>query len=114
MFAASLDVAKVRAEKKVSTYDKEAKRPLTESEWRERVALEATNIFGRMKPVRVSPEFDAPQFAKEFCSLAEKTYADAITNMKVMRIGEKIDAKGNPVISKTTGQPQLTWVPFDA
>jgi hypothetical protein len=112
VYAASREVATIRAEKKVST--REGKRQLTEAEWREKVAIEASAIFTRMKPVRCSPEFDAPQFAADFIDLAEKTAADAFANMKVMRLGDKVDKKGAPSISKTTGKPMITWVPFES
>ncbi|PVX86441.1 hypothetical protein [Paraburkholderia unamae] len=73
VYGQSMEVARARAAKKISTFDSEAKRPLTEVEWRERVDEEASGIFTRMKPVRVSPEFDAPQFARDFIDLAART-----------------------------------------
>ena len=112
VYGQSMEVARARAAKKVSTFDSEAKRPLTEVEWRERVDEEATGIFARMKPVRVSPEFDAPQFARDFIDLAARTAppSHALANMAVMRIDKKLDAKGNEVKSKTSGLPLMTWV----
>lgn len=112
VYAASREVAINRAEKKIPT--RKGKRQLTESEWRAEVELEAAAIFARMKPVRCSPEFDAPQFAAEFIALAEKTAADAFAGMKVMRLGDKVDKKGAAVISKTTGAPVVTWVPLES
>ncbi|WP_434715477.1 hypothetical protein [Paraburkholderia sp. A3RO-2L] len=73
VYGKSMEVARTRAAKKVSEFEPGSRRPLTEAEWRERVDEEAAGIFTRMKPVRVSPEFDAPQFARDFIDLAART-----------------------------------------
>jgi hypothetical protein len=107
-----MEVARTRAAKKVSEFDPGTRRPLTEAEWRERVDEEATSIFARMKPVRVSPEFDAPQFARDFIDLTARTAppSHALANMAVMRLDKKRDDKGNDVLSKASGMPLMTWV----
>ncbi|MFD1555999.1 hypothetical protein ACFSHT_10240 [Paraburkholderia silviterrae] len=108
VYGQSMEVARKRAEKKVSEFDPGTRRPLTPVEWKERVDAEAVGIFAQMKPVRVSGEFDAPQFARDFIDVALETAQCA--NMAVMRIEKKRDAKGNNVLSKTSGLPLMTWV----
>lgn len=112
VFGQSMEVARNRAAKKVSEFEPGTRRPLTQVEWKERVDEEAAAIFTRMKPVRVSPEFDAPQFAYDFIDLAARTAppSHALANMAVMRIDRKRDAKGNEVKSKTSGLPMMTWI----
>lgn len=114
VFASSMPVARERAEKKVPLVDKTTKPPrrYTETEWRALVAERATEIFASMSPVQVSPAFDAPQFCDEWISLARTTGEYEGYTVKCRGVAH--DAKGNPKISKTTGQPVISWVLYDA
>lgn len=109
VFGASMAAARARAEKKVPTL--EHGKSLSEAEWLARVEAEASRIFERMTPVRVSSEFDAPQFCDEFISLAGRCGGGHVSRLKVMQLVEKLDAKGKPKINKRTGKPAIGWVP---
>lgn len=115
VYGQSLEIARTRAAKKVSEFEPSGepgkKRRLTQAEWAERVNEKATGIFASMKPVRVSPEFDAPQFARDFIDCAVKT--SVLANMAVMCMDKKLDAKGAEVKSKTSGLTLMTWVRYD-
>lgn len=99
VFASSLPVARLRAEKRVPLVVKQTKVRLTESEWRAKVEEIAVDLFSQMAPVQVSPAFDAPQFAEEWISLARTT--QLFEGFVIKCRGPKVDAKGKPVISKT-------------
>ena len=57
---------------------------------------------------QISPEFDAPQFAKEWMDIAIKT--NQARRMKIMVKGKKVDAKGADVIRK--GAAAIGWVDY--
>lgn len=109
VFGASMAVARARAEKKIPT--REHGQLLSEAEWRRRVEAQASRIFERVTPVRISGEFDAPQFCEEFISLAARCGGKHVSRLKVMQIGEKLGAKGNLKINKRTGKAAIGWVP---
>jgi hypothetical protein len=111
VYGGSLAIARARAEKHVPLRDPETKRPYTEAEYRALVEEYAKRTFPLMKPLQISPAFDAPQFAGEWLSLASKT--DLYRDFSIMCRGGLHDAKGNPKISKTTGQQLIGWVKYE-
>lgn len=76
---------------------------LTQSEWLEEVIKKAEAAFKRNKPKRVSILFDAPQFCKEFISLAEKGRSRDL-QIKMAK-QENITRNGKPAI-------KTSWVPM--
>ena len=104
VYGASRRVAMARAEKKV----KVDKLPLEERH--RRVLRAADDIFAKMKPVQVSPQFDAPQFAWDWIKVALKS--GEVKFPVVMVRTRKVDEKGRPVISKRTEAQQMIWAPY--
>jgi hypothetical protein len=98
--------------------DAEAKRKLTrqeraaltEEDVRQWIAEKAEELFSDAKARQVSPAFDAPQFANDWIDLAKRT--DQAKRCRVMVRGAKVDKKGAPSISKRTGKPVMTWLPY--
>ncbi|MDD2341558.1 MAG: hypothetical protein PHV54_01535 [Tolumonas sp.] len=76
---------------------------LTQSEWLDEVAKKAEVAFKRNKPKKVSILFDAPQFCKQFISLAEKGRARDL-HIKMAK-QEEIIRNGKPAI-------KTSWVPM--
>uniref|UniRef100_A0A0H3WNJ2 Uncharacterized protein n=1 Tax=Pandoraea faecigallinarum TaxID=656179 RepID=A0A0H3WNJ2_9BURK len=100
-----------RAKNKVPTH--EGRKPLSENEWMERVRALADEKFLSMKPVKVTQEFDAPQFAEEFIALVERCNTPDLASLKIMCQGTKTKADGTPMVNKD-GSPKTGWVPFRA
>ncbi|RZS80615.1 hypothetical protein [Pigmentiphaga kullae] len=79
----------------------------------ERAALvdkRAAELFEKRAVRQISPAFDAPQFAHEWLDIARRS--TRVRGGCVMVRGPKINAKGAPVISKITGLPVTTWLPY--
>lgn len=111
VYGRSRQVAIERAKNKVPTH--EGRKPLSESEWMERVRALADEKFLSMKPVKVTHEFDAPQFAEEFIALVERCNTPDLASLKIMCQGTKTKADGTPMVNKD-GSPKTGWVPFRA
>jgi len=111
VFASSMPAAIERAEKRVSLVDPETRERRTESEWRALVNDAARGIFAKMKPVQVSPAFDAPQFADEWIELARAT--GNYDGYAIKCRGISRDKKGAPKISKTSGLEIIAWVNYE-
>lgn len=111
VFASSMPVARDRAEKRVSTRNPITKVDLTEAEYRAAVEEIAIGIFAAMKPVQVSPEFDAPMFCDEWISLVRT--AGLYEGFVIKCRGIAHDKNGAPKISKTKGTEIITWVTYD-
>jgi hypothetical protein len=80
--------------------------PADEAEW---IKVKAEYFLAKGKPVAVSAPFDAPQFARDFISLASKTMRTS--RLRVMCRGPVLDKHGAPRISKTTKREIIGWVP---
>lgn len=99
------------AEKKVSATEfvgKDEWRNLSLAEWaekRDRVAKELFENGTRL--TRVSPEFDAPQFCKDWLAINPAN----VRNAELRVWGGKKDANGEPVLRK--GKPVITWVKYE-
>jgi hypothetical protein len=111
VFGITLDQCKKAAAKKVSTWDDKKKQPISMAEWSEKVDALALELFEKASRAKqISPAFDAPQFASDWISVADKTVK--ARSMKIMRRGKKVDEKGAPVLRK--GKPVIGWIPHAA
>lgn len=111
VYGRSRQVAIERAKNKVPTH--EGRKPLSENEWMERVRALADEKFLSMKPVKVTQEFDAPQFAEEFIALVERCNTPDLASLRIMCQGTKTKADGSPMLGKD-GKPKTGWVPYAA
>lgn len=80
--------------------------PEDEAEW---LKVKTEYFLAKGKPVAVSAPFDAPQFARDFISLASKTMRTS--RLRIMCRGPKLDKNGAPLISKTTKKAVIGWIP---
>ncbi|NRR28870.1 hypothetical protein HSX11_01605 [Oxalobacteraceae bacterium] len=109
VFGVSRSACRLLAEKKTPTFEGDGinRRELTMQEWSlRRDALAKTLFETTARPFRVSPEFDAPQFCKDWISVAPAEVKQAT----VMVRGPKLDGGGKPI--KRNGVPLMTWVEF--
>lgn len=97
-------------DKHVATMTKEVRALITETDKAEWIAVKTEYNLAKAKAVQVSGCFDSPQFAREYITLAQRMHRTS--RLQVMARGEKRDSSGAPVISKTTKQPVISWVPF--
>lgn len=68
---------------------------------------EAERLFEASdKAVRISPEFDAPHFCRDWFEVAPAQVKLAC----IMVRGPKVDDAGQPVLRK--GKPVIGWVPY--
>lgn len=79
---------------------------LSPEHWEEACHEEAATLYATANPVAVSDPFDAPQFAKEFISLADKTKFKIMSIYAYQPTGKKI-MKG-----KKQGQDHYKWMPY--
>jgi hypothetical protein len=109
VFGVSKGICRGIANRKVATFelDNGKKRALTQQEWVVRRDAHAAQLFEQStRPVRVSPEFDAPQFCHDWLAVTP----GEVKLARVMARGPKIDKKGKPVVRG--GAPVLTWVEY--
>ncbi|WP_087686771.1 hypothetical protein [Pandoraea sp. PE-S2R-1] len=111
VYGRSRQVAIERAKNKVPTH--EGRRLLSEVEWMEKARAIADEKYLSMKPVKVTQEFDAPQFAEEFIALVERCNTPDLAGLRIMCQGAKTKADGSPMLNKA-GQPRTGWVPYSA
>lgn len=109
VFGVSRSDCKRIAEKKVSFYDKEKERDLTMEEWRAAVDALAQDLFATTTRHRqVSPNFDAPQFAREWAALAQR--CDHANGADIRVRTAMLDGEGKPV--KRKDKILMTWKHF--
>ncbi len=111
VYAAADWIARARAEKKVRTFDySQGKRHvLTLQEWKAKVDEETQRIFKRMKPVRASPLFDAPQSCLDWIALAKKSAR--IRDAQIM--GWQVEKYPDGTISRDDqGRPKKAWLSY--
>lgn len=107
VYGISKSVCRAKAEKKVPTVASGG-RALSPEEWGMEVKIQAASLFlTEQKLVKVSPEFDAPQFCRDWIAVAPGDVRRAC----IMVRGPKVDKQGNPVLRD--GAPVLTWLPYD-
>ena len=108
VFGVSRQACRKQAEKNVPTYCAETKRSLSPAEWRGLVMIEIDRLFEvTERQVRISPEFDAPQFCRDWIAASP----GEVKLTRLMCRGEKIDKHGAVVVRD--GAPVLTWLPYD-
>jgi hypothetical protein len=107
VFGVSKGLCKTKAERKVPTHDKDLKRESSPAEWAVRRDAYAAQLFEQAdRPVRISPEFDAPQFCSDWLAVSP----GEVKLARVMVRGPKVDKNGKPVVKG--GAPVLTWVEY--
>lgn len=102
VFGMSRTLARQKAERKVPTTTGEGKnrRPLPIGEWAQRVRETGAEIFDAAeKAVKISPEFDAPQFCRDWIAVSPSE----VRLTKIMVRGPKLDDNGKPVLRKGGG-----------
>ena len=108
VFGVSRSVCRKLAEKKVATFCPKLGREMSPAEWGDRVKEEGDRMFGESsKQARISPEFDAPQFCRDWLAVSPSEVRLA----RIMVRGPKTGADDKPVIRK--GVPVMTWLPYD-
>jgi hypothetical protein len=109
VFGISKAACKAAAERALPSYEiyGKVRRELTMEEWRVKRDAMAAQLFEEgTRPIRISPEFDAPQFCYD--RMAAGTAEIKLT--KVMVRGPKRD-KGGALI-KRNGVTVMTWHEF--
>lgn len=108
VYGISRGLCKATAAKKTSSWDKEEKRSLSMEEWAARRDTLAAQLFtDGSRRTKVSPEFDAPQFCRDWLAVAP----GEVHLPKVMVRGPKVDKNGKPVMRG--GAQVLTWLEFE-
>lgn len=77
----------------------------TIAEWEEAVAAEVARIMASKKSVRLSPMFDAPQYAQQFMEMARASIV--CRDLKIRTKAVLVDAKNKPIINPKTGAPKV-------
>lgn len=108
VFGVSRQVCRKRAERKIPTFCPKLEREMSPAEWGMRVAEEGDRVFAESsKQVRIFPEFDAPQFCRDWIAVSPSE----VRLTRLMVRGPKTGGDGKPVVRK--GVPVLTWLPYD-
>ncbi|MDD1010930.1 hypothetical protein M5G27_26000 [Pseudomonas shahriarae] len=87
----------------------------TIAEWEEAVEAEVERIMASKKSVRLSPMFDAPQYAQQFIEMARASIV--CRDLKIRTKAVLVDAKNKPIINPKTGAPKVgfaDWHPSPA
>jgi hypothetical protein len=109
VFGVSRQVCRKQAESKVKTIDKETGHHLSVVEWGDLVRAEGDRMFEvSVKQVRISPEFDAPQFCYDWLAVSP----GEVRLTRVMVRGPKTDKNDRPMVRN--GAPVMTWLPYEA
>ncbi|GAA0493480.1 hypothetical protein GCM10009097_06650 [Pigmentiphaga daeguensis] len=113
MFGMTALVARAMAEDEIGWYTGAGvnRRELTREERAALVDARAAELFEKRKTRQISPAFDAPQFAREWLDIAHRS--TTVRGGCLMVRGPKVDDKGTIVISKITGMPVTTWLPYE-
>lgn len=88
---------------------------LTVTEWQAEVEAQIAKIMGGKKCVRLSPMFDAPQYAQQFMDMARKSIV--CRDLKIRTKAVLVDALKKPILNSKTGAPKVgfaDWVPEKA
>jgi len=84
-------------------------------EWEEAVEAQVAKIMAGKKCVRLSPMFDAPQYAQQFMEMARASIV--CRDLKIRTKAVLVDAKNKPIINAKTGAPKVgfaDWHPSPA
>lgn len=111
VFGISKSVCRAQAEKKTPVAEGSGKdrRYLTMQEWavkRDEMTEQLFTADGT-RSVKISPEFDAPQFCNDWIAVNPSH----IRNARIMVRGPKVDESGAPV--KRNGAPVMTWLEYE-
>ena len=117
VFGMSENWAREEAKEHTPTFKNEnGKRiDLTISQWEAEVELEVDKIMAGEKCVRLSPMFDAPQYAQQFMEMARKSIT--CRDLKIRTKAVLVDTKNKPIINPKTGAPKVgfaDWHPSPA
>lgn len=88
---------------------------LSVTEWEDEVKIQIAKIMAGKKCVRLSPFFDAPQYAQQFVEMARSRIK--CRDLKIRTKAVLVDAKGKPIINPKTGVPKVglaDWAPESA
>ena len=110
VFGVSRSLCRMKAEKKAPTVVGSGKdrRYVPIGEWAETVKSMAVELFeSERKQVKISPEFDAPQFCRDWIAVSP----DEVRLTKIMVRGPKTDEKGKAVLRN--GVPVMTWHEYE-
>ncbi|KDC59430.1 hypothetical protein L512_5223 [Bordetella bronchiseptica MBORD624] len=94
----------------VARMSEQERKELSKAEIEEWIEVKTADIMRAGRSVQVPSAFDAPQFAKDWIDLAQRTVKTR--SLTVMVRGEKIDKHGAPVISKKTKKPVIGWINY--
>ncbi|MCO7576209.1 MULTISPECIES: hypothetical protein [Pseudomonas chlororaphis group] len=81
-------------------------------EWEEAVEAQVAKIMAGKKCVRLSPMFDAPQYAQQFMEMARASIV--CRDLKIRTKAVLVDAKSKPILNAKTGAPKVgfaDWAP---
>ena len=81
-------------------------------EWEEAVEAQVVKIMAGKRCVRLSPFFDAPQYAQQFMEMARRSII--CRDLRIRTKAVLVDAKGKPIMNEKTGAPKVgfaDWVP---
>ncbi|NNA56364.1 hypothetical protein [Pseudomonas koreensis] len=117
VFGMSESWAREEAKESTSTHKMEDGKRIerTIAEWEEAVAAEVARIMASKKSVRLSPMFDAPQYAQQFMDMARSSIV--CRDLKIRTKAVLVDAKNKPIINPKTGAPKVgfaDWHPSPA
>jgi hypothetical protein len=86
------------ASKKIETHDKKTGDPIPESEWTAKVEQMAAETMASSRVIQLSERFDAPQFAREFLTIAQKYESRSLHIKAYAKTGEKNPKTGKPIM----------------
>lgn len=117
VFGMSENWAREEAREHISTYKMDGGKmvELTIAEWLDAVEAQVKKIMAGKKCVRLSPFFDAPQYAQQFVEMARSGIK--CRDLKIRTKAVLVDAKGKPIINPKTGVPKVglaDWAPESA
>ena len=117
VFGMSENWAREEAKEHAPTFKNENGRriDLTVSEWEAEVESQIKKIMAGKKCVRLSPMFDAPQYAQQFMEMARASIV--CRDLKIRTKAVLVDAKSKPIINTKTGAPKVgfaDWHPSPA
>lgn len=117
MYGKSLPIARDYINKQLDKSKADVTLELKESEGLSQTHKQAIidkhvqKYFKDMKPKKCSPEFSTPEIMEEAYQIMLKDtthFSDLVRMKKVPRL----NADGEPSLSKKTGKPLMDWVPF--
>lgn len=117
VFGMSESWAREEAKETTSTHKMEGAKRIerTITEWEEAVEAEVVRIMASKKSVRLSPMFDAPQYAQQFIEMARASIV--CRDLKIRTKAVLVDAKNKPIINPKTGAAKVgfaDWHPSPA